>query len=31
MVVIATGYTLLVTSQYDLILMFASQHFDEDY
>jgi len=27
MVVIVTGYTLLVTSQYDVIFMFVNQRF----
>jgi len=30
MVVIVTGYTLFVTSQYDVILTFANQRFGED-
>jgi len=29
MVVIATGYTLFVTSQYDVIFTFANQRFGE--
>jgi len=29
MVVIVSGYTLFVTSQYDVIFTFANQHFGE--
>jgi len=29
MVVIVTGYTLFVTSQYNVIFTFANQHFGE--